>query len=391
MSEVLNLDNLEKHIRDNYLEKDFGENQLDEPFELNWRLIRDFAWGLSDPNPLYCDAAYAAKARWNCQIAPPTIASSIRYPQTHAGIWDKPYQMTNLVAGNRFEWFDVFRVGDRITTSLVIKNLYRKKGKTGDLLLVVTEGGLWNHHGNLIAKQYATQVQVEMPPGVKLGEKLLYQQEPYKYSKEEIAKIVECYDNETVRGAKPLYWEDVAVGDKLKQIGRGPLTLGDMMQFNGKSYFGGPVPGTFKVSLNAARSMPAASIRTNPTTNWPYEDMMWEHYDFNLVRARGLPLPFDLGCMRYMMAATLITNWMGDDGYLRRLDARIQRPNYYGDTTWFSGEVVNKYKETQGGVEYGAVDIKIQGVNQVGDSTTPGTATVYLPSPGRPVQIPVPV
>ena len=24
MSEVLNLDNLEKHIRDNYLEKDFG-------------------------------------------------------------------------------------------------------------------------------------------------------------------------------------------------------------------------------------------------------------------------------------------------------------------------------------------------------------------------------
>jgi len=143
--------------------------------------------------------------------------------------------------------------------------------------------------------------------------------------------------------------------------------------------------------LNAARSMPPASIRTNPTTNWPYEDMMWEHYDFNLVRARGLPLPFDLGCMRYMMAATLITNWMGDDGYLRRLDARIQRPNYYGDTTWFSGEVVNKYKETQGGVEYGAVDIKIQGVNQVGDSTTPGTATVYLPSPGRPVQIPVPV
>jgi len=376
MPKELTLDDLEKDLRDNYLGRDIGENKLDEPFELTWRIIRDFAWGLSDDNPLFCDPAYAAKTRWGCQLAPPTIASAIRYPQSHAAIWEKPYRATNLVGGNKFEWFNVFRVGDGITTSLMITDLQRKVGKTGPLIFAITEGNLWNQHGDLIAKQSATQIQVEMPPGVKLGEKMVYEQEPYKYSQEEIKRIVDCYDAETIRGAKTLYWDEVKVGDKLTTMVRGPITLGDMIQFNARCYYENHCPGTFKVALNAARKMPPCAIRTNPTTNWPYEDIMWEHYDINLVRARGLPLHFDLGCMRYEMAATLITNWMGDDGFLRRLDVQIRRPGFYGDTTWFSGEVVNKEKVTEGGVEYGAVDIKIDGINQLGHTTTPATATV---------------
>ena len=91
------------------------------------------------------------------------------------------------------------------------------------------------------------------------------------------------------------------------------------------------------------------------------------------------------------MAGTVLTNWMGDDGFIRRLDVQIRRPVFYGDTTWFNGEVVNKYKVTEGGVEYGAADIKLDGVNQLGLANTVGTATVYLPSPGREVQIPIPV
>ena len=390
MPEELTLDDLEKNLRDNYLGKDIGENQLDEPFELHWRFVRSFSWGLSDDNPLFCDPAYAAKTRWGCQLAPPTIVSSIRYPQSHAAIWDKPYPVTNLVAGCKFEWCNVFRAGDRLTSSLMINDIQRKVGKAGPLIFVTTEGDMWNQHGDLIVTQSASQVQVEMPKGVQRGEKLVYEQEPYRYSQEEIKKIVDCYDAETIRGSKPLYWDEVKVGDKVPTMVRGPLTLGDMIMYHGRSYPTGPVSGSFKVALKDARKVPPYSLRTNPKTNWPYEDMMWEHYDINLVRARNLPLNFDLGCMRYEMAVTLLTNWMGDDGFVRRLNVQIRRPNFYGDTTWFSGEVVNKEKVTEGGVEYGAVDIKIDGVNQQGNTTTPATATVYLPSPGREVQIPIP-
>jgi hypothetical protein len=41
-------------------------------------------------------------------------------------------------------------------------------------------------------------------------------------------------------------------------------------------------------------------------------------------------------------------------------------------------------------VEYGAVDVRIVGTNQIGEVSTPGTATVYLPSKGEPVKLPVP-
>jgi len=390
MADGLTLDDLEKDLRDNYLGKDFDENQLDEPFELHWRFVRDFSWGLSDDNPLFCDPAYAAKTRWGSQLAIPTVCASIRYPQSHAAVWGKPYPSTNLVAGCKFEWFNVFRAGDKVTSSLKITDIERKVGKSGPLIFVTTEGDMWNQHGDLVVKQSAIQVQVEMQKGAERGEKLVYEQEPYKYSDEEIKKIVDCYDAETRRGAKTLYWEDVKVGDKLPTMVRGPLTLGDMIIYHVKSFPTGPVQGSFRMALKDARKVPPFSLRTNPLTRWPYNDMMWEHYDLQLARARNLPLPFDFGAMRYEIAATVLTNWMGDDGFLKKLYVQIRRPGFYGDTTWFSGEVVNKEKVTEGGVEYGAVDIRIDGVTQEGKTSTPGTATVYLPSPGREVQIPIP-
>jgi hypothetical protein len=36
------------------------------------------------------------------------------------------------------------------------------------------------------------------------------------------------------------------------------------------------------------------------------------------------------------------TNWMGDDGFLRFVDARYKKFNYLGDVTRASGKVVEK-------------------------------------------------
>jgi hypothetical protein len=81
---------------------------------------------------------------------------------------------------------------------------------------------------------------------------------------------------------------------------------------------------------------------------------------------------------------------MGDDGFLRRTEVQFRKPNYYGDTTWFNAEVVRTYRDQVGDEEYGAVDIRIMGTNQIGDVSCPGKATVYLPSKGEPVTLPVP-
>jgi hypothetical protein len=72
----------------------------------------------------------------------------------------------------------------------------------------------------------------------------------------------------------------------------------------------------------------------------------------------------------------MMTNWMGDDGFLKRLSAQGRLFNLFGDTQWMSGKVVKKYKE---GREY-AVDLDIWCDNQRGERTTIGSATVWLPS-----------
>jgi hypothetical protein len=80
--------------------------------------------------------------------------------------------------------------------------------------------------------------------------------------------------------------------------------------------------------------------------------------------------------------ATMVTNWMGDAGVLLRVRTEMRRFNIMGDTTWCKGKVVRKYIKNNTAL----VDIEIAAENQRGEVTTPGVATVALPS--RDVKLP---
>jgi hypothetical protein len=133
-------------------------------------------------------------------------------------------------------------------------------------------------------------------------------------------------------------------------------------------------------------------IRTNPTTGWPYwdYDQTWE--DIQSCEAGGFHAPYCRGLMVICLTSHLITNWMGDDGFLRKLSVDLTVPNIllYGDTMWITGEVIDKYKEKIGGTKYRAVDITISGVNQLGEKIAAGTATAYLPDRGHIIKLPIP-
>ncbi|MEA3133050.1 MAG: hypothetical protein QOG17_896, partial [Gammaproteobacteria bacterium] len=72
----------------------------------------------------------------------------------------------------------------------------------------------------------------------------------------------------------------------------------------------------------------------------------------------------------------LITNWMGDEAWLLKLKTEMRGFNYVGDTTICSGEVVAKRVEG----EHHVVDLKVLCTNQRNEVSSPGTATVILPS-----------
>jgi hypothetical protein len=72
----------------------------------------------------------------------------------------------------------------------------------------------------------------------------------------------------------------------------------------------------------------------------------------------------------------LLTNWMGDDGFLKKMYVELRRFNVVGDTTWCRGQITAKRDE--GGEKL--VDMEVWGENQRQEVTMRGTATVRLPS-----------
>ena len=106
------------------------------------------------------------------------------------------------------------------------------------------------------------------------------------------------------------------------------------------------------------------------------------------ARRSGNPTTFDYGRMREFWLIHACTNWMGDDAWLWKLSAEFRAFNYVGDTQWITGEVTRHY-EADGGRP--AVDVALRATNQRGQETTPGTATILLPSRSRgPVRLPDP-
>jgi hypothetical protein len=90
--------------------------------------------------------------------------------------------------------------------------------------------------------------------------------------------------------------------------------------------------------------------------------------------------------MRDCWLTHLLTDWMGDDGWLVRQHSEIRKFNYIGDSHVLTGEVIAKRIENGRHV----VDVVMRGTNQRGEVTCPGSATVALPSreKGRDVVLP---
>jgi hypothetical protein len=111
------------------------------------------------------------------------------------------------------------------------------------------------------------------------------------------------------------------------------------------------------------------------------------HWEPERARELGLPTSYDYGAMREAWLAHIVTDWMGDDGWLWKLRCEHRRFNFIGDATWVTGEVVAKRQEKG----WNIVELQMRCTNQRGVVTSPGTAIVLLPSHENPtVELPKP-
>ena len=93
-------------------------------------------------------------------------------------------------------------------------------------------------------------------------------------------------------------------------------------------------------------------------------------------RKRSLPGQFDFGPQRVCWLVQMCTDWMGDDGTLKKLVTQVRHPNVVGDTNTVYGNVARKY------VQGDLMDLDVRNENQSGMASAFARATIALPSRG---------
>jgi hydroxyacyl-ACP dehydratase HTD2-like protein with hotdog domain len=134
-----------------------------------------------------------------------------------------------------------------------------------------------------------------------------------------------------------------------------------------------------------AKGMALPQLVKRPTTmsvfmyaaaNWVYHRV---HYDQDYARSVGLRHVVVHGTLQASYLVQMITDWLGENGTLKKLSFRHHLPAYPGDVLTCSGII--KDKRTEDGQRCLVLDLTI--VNQDNEKTTSATATVYWQQPAQ--------
>ncbi|MCH8205934.1 MAG: MaoC family dehydratase N-terminal domain-containing protein [Chloroflexi bacterium] len=121
--------------------------------------IIKFAQAIGDPNPLFNDEGAARMTRYGGLIAPPTFLRSMQSGPPK-GEFESPYS-AGLDGGSEWEYFETIRVGDRITVTNRIADLYERQGRLGNMVFIINETKYVNQFGQTVALQRTTGISYE--------------------------------------------------------------------------------------------------------------------------------------------------------------------------------------------------------------------------------------
>jgi acyl dehydratase len=348
--------------------------------------FRHVAEAYGDDNPLWCDPEYAEKTIWGGPIAPPPLVGSdtlIGEDEIAAVPDDKRELMKGdplrgvhaFYSASAREWWAPLRPDHRVfRRNAMVAVLDKASEFAGRAVHEWSANVFQADDGTLLAGQYRLMIRTERERAQERGK---YKDIEFRrYDDDEIDAIEAQYEQQRAarRGADPRFWEDVAVGDEVGPMVKGPLTVTDMVCWHVGMGMG--LYGVRALDLAARNRKRVPRFFHRDEQNVP-DVMQRVHWDPEFARKSGNPTTFDYGRMRETWLAHLCTDWMGDDGWLWKLDCEFRGFNYVGDTQWLRGTVVNRYLAAGGRP---AVDLELRAESQRGDVTAPGHATILLPS-----------
>jgi len=139
--------------------------------------------------------------------------------------------------------------------------------------------------------------------------------------------------------ATQVYWEDVEIAQEIPTLVKHPTKLQLLM-------WGGAV-----------------------------DDYNPMHADHEVATGAGYPAPIVFGPLIFAFLEQMLTDWMGIEGWLRKITIRHHAPAYPEQDVICKGWITNKYVED--GEHY--IELQIQADYPNVEKGTTGTAIVVLP------------
>ena len=332
--------------------------------------IYHLALAIGDLSPLYLDEQYARKTRWGSLIAPPIIVNSMDTLRAvgSAGLPEGLPGVHSIWTGSLYEWDRPVKLGDRIHSKSYLKEIVERPSTFGGgrSLYQTYEAVYYDETNERVGLRNDTWIRIDRD---KTREEKKYgKTELQRWTPPDIARFQEEYRNQ--KRTVERRWGDVKVGDTLGPLLKGPLTPTAEIAF--ESYFGIYLVGN-KVAANLYDKHPSLMVPNEQGIPEPPQRVHWDN-EFTR-KLLGLPGAYDLGIERLSWMIQLVTDWIGDDGFLRRIECQYRKFNYMGDVTYCRGSVVDKLERDGKKL----VKLGIDTINQRQEITTVATAEAELP------------
>ena len=337
--------------------------------------IRHYAYGIGDDNPLWCDPEYAAGTQHGGIVALPSfLFSCSRIISGYVGGLPGVHAMW---AGADWTWHKWVKRNDELRTESYLKDLIEHDTRfAGRAVQQIYHVDFYNQDGDHLAEAdswcFRTERDTAREAGTKYKE--LREKPAERYTDAELQDIFRLYAEEEVRGAETRYLEDVAVGDKLPTMVKGPMTVTGFIAY--AQGWGGLYIRANKLNWKQIHAHPGLGIPNRFNIPDCPERVHWEQ---DLALTVGAPGAYDYGPERCSWLTHHMTNWMGDDGFLVNAKSKIRRHNPEGDALFINGTVT---KVTDEGNGFGLVEIEQEARNQTDEVSILGSGIVRLPKRG---------
>ena len=343
--------------------------------------IYNWAHGVGDDNPLYCDPDYAATTRWGAPIGHGTQVGHIKTPMMGDPIPEEVRKATKsvfrgvhvFVSGGTWDWYRPLTLGDRLYCFGGLESIEEKVSEFAGRSVIQTDRDVViNQDGDVVGVYRILQVLTERGKSRSKGKYAAI--EAATYTDEDYEKIDAIYEKEAPRGATPRYYEDVNIGDEMQPMVKGPLTVTEIIAFHAGGY--GFVPYGLKASRLGYQNRKRIAPFYLKNENGVWDVAQRLHWDSEWAKAIGNPMAYDYGVLRQAWLYHMVSDWAGDDAFIEHMEDSIRKFNYMGDTQFLTGKVTNKR------IENGRylVDVEMHMINQRDTETAYGSATVSLPS-----------